>query len=540
MLPPNDHTVPNKAAEQKRLLDGIHTRFNTEFPFFAKHNLRIRTKGGEIQSLVLNDAQVYLHQRIEQQIQATGKARIIILKGRQQGCSTYVAGRFYWKTTRLAGKATFILSHQAETTDKLFQMVQRYHDNCPEPAKAKTDVENRRRLLFSGLNSEYYVGTAGNEEVGRGGTVQYLHASEAAFYPPNSGFSAGLLQSVPDMPGTEVIIESTANGMDSLFYVMCMDALAKKGEFELVFIPWFWQKEYVKTPPNDFVPEPDEVKLAQIFKLSWEQIYWRRIKIVELRSIKKFQQEYPCTIEEAFITSGESLIPSIKISEARKSQLIDKDAPLIMGVDPAPLGTSAIAFRRGREMMQSFQYTGRSPMELAGLVANFIDTHNPVKCFIDVGNGYGVVARLGELGYGKTVTGVHFAEGAIEEGLYLNKRAEMWCLMRDWFIAGNVSCPDDDELHKQFTCVPMEKKTSSGLIKLESKDKIKEDTGIDPHRGDAYALTFAYPVSREAQSGRHIRKVERTGQSPLKTTLRRTGQTRKTESVSDPKVSTWS
>lgn len=508
--------------QQKR----SHDALQTNFPYFARNALRIRTKGGEMLPLVLNDAQEYLHKKLEFQLQATGKIRALILKGRQQGCSTYVGGRFYWKTTRLAGKATFILSHEADTTEKLFQMVERYHANCPNPVKAATDVANRRRMVFSGLNSEYFVGTAGNENVGRGGTVQFLHASEAAFYPDGDGFSKGLLQSVPDLPGTEIVIESTANGMDALFYTMCMDALAGKSEYQLIFIPWFWQKEYRKALPTGFILENstelgDESAIKELYNLDDNQIYWRRMKIGELKSLKSFMQEYPCNVEEAFISSGNSLISSIKVMEARASSIKDPEAPLVMGVDPAPRGRSGIAFRRGREMMRGFDVEGAEPMQLVGMIANFIDTHHPVKCFIDLGNGYGVYDRLVELGYGDIVTGVHFGEGAIQERVYLNKRCEMWCLMADWFAGGGVSCPDEDVLHKEFTCVPDKKKTSSGLHKLEAKDKIKEDTGISPDIADAFALTFAYPVKRrEDDQGRKISRKQGQG-SPLKTNQRR-------------------
>lgn len=501
-----------------------HDRLNTDFGFFGRFALKIRTKAGEMLPLVFNDAQKYLHQKLEFQYQATGKIRALILKGRQQGCSTYVGGRFYWKTTRLPGKATFILSHEADTTEKLFQMVERYHANCPDPVKADTDVANRRRMVFSGLNSEYFVGTAGNENVGRGGTVQYLHASEAAFYPDGAAFSKGLLQSVPDLPGTEIIFESTANGMDPLFYPMCMLALDGKSEYQLIFIPWFWQTEYRKTPEEDFVPTPDEVKLATLYKLDMAQIRWRRMKIETLKEIG-FKQEYPCSVEEAFTVSGSSLIDSTMVMQARKSGITDAVGALVLGVDPAPRGISGFALRRGREVLKTWKVSTvgnpEGEMMLCGIVADLLDTLPIIKCFIDLGNGYGVHDRLIELGYKRQTQGVHFAEGAIEETLYLNKRAEIWHLMKEWFERGGVSIPDDDNLHKELTCVPAAKKTTSGLTKLEAKEKIIEDTKIDPHQGDALALTFAYPVRNPEIDGVHKDMIKRKGKSPLKSVQRR-------------------
>lgn len=502
----------------------LHNRFNADFRFYAKYHLKIRSKSGEIVPLIFNEAQQRLDAAITKQLMETQKVRLLILKARQQGFSTYTGGRFYWRTTRNAGKATFILSHEADTTEKLFQIVDRYHKNCPEPAKMETDVANRRRMVFSGINSEYFVGTAGNENVGRGGTIQYLHASEAAFYPDGDGFSKGLLQSVPDLPNTEIIIESTANGMDPLFYRMCMDAINGRGDFRLFFSPWFWQQEYRKEVPLEFVPTKEEEDIAKLFELDWSQIYWRRNKIdgAFKGDVKSFMQEYPATVEEAFVSSGESLISSFKFQEARKSTIADPNAPLVIGIDTNEAqGRTGVCFRRGRKIERAYAVLGKKPMELVGIIAHMIDTYDPVKVFMDVGNGYGVIDRLVELGYGDVVQGVSFNDGAIEDTVYLNKRVEMWDTFAKWIDdAPNVSVPDDDVFHKEACCVPPKKKTSSGLHKLESKEKIIEDTGVRPDIGDAAVLTFAYPVRRDLDGRRKI-KVVHKGKTILKTNARR-------------------
>lgn len=509
-------------SDQERAARTINQRFNEDFPFYARKHLFIRTKAGTLEPFVLNRPQEFVHKQIEAQRMATGKVRVIICKARQEGVSTYTGGRFYWRTTRNEGKATFILSHEADTTEKLFQIVERFHKNCPDAAKMQTDVANRRRMVFSGLNSEYFVGTAGNENVGRGGTIQFLHASEAAFYPDGDGFSKGLLQSVPDLPGTEIIIESTANGMDPLFYSMAMNAMKGIGEYILIFLPWFWMPEYRKETPLDFVPTEDEIKLATLYALDYQQLYWRRMKIISLKGdLKAFMQEYPCNIEEAFVASGESLISSFKVMEARKSTLIDPTAPLVMGVDPNEAGgRSGVALRRGRELQRGFDLTGLKPMELVAKLASLIDLYNPVKCFIDTGNGYAVVDRLLELGYDDVVIGISFNDGAMEDQKYLNKRVEMWDTLAEWINGGGVRIPDDDVIHKELTCVPAKKKTSSGLHKLEPKEKIIEDTKVRPDIGDAIALTFAMPVRRDLDGKRRVRKVSEH-KSGLKTVAQR-------------------
>ena len=70
-----------------------------DFEFYAEHCLKIRTKTDGLQPLLLNEAQRYVHEIAERQLRERGKVRIMVLKGRQQGMSTYIEARFYWKVT---------------------------------------------------------------------------------------------------------------------------------------------------------------------------------------------------------------------------------------------------------------------------------------------------------------------------------------------------------------------------------------------------------------------------------------------------------
>lgn len=524
----------NPPDQNRRIL---HKRFNDEYRFYAKYHLKIRTKEGSIEPLIFNYAQEKLDAFIIKQNMETQRVRILILKARQQGFSTYTGGRFYWRTTRNEGKATFILSHEADTTEKLFQIVERYHKNCPDAAKMQTDVANRRRMVFSGINSEYFVGTAGNENVGRGGTIQYLHASEAAFYPDGEGFSKGLLQSVPDLPGTEVIIESTANGMDPLFYRMCMDAQNGKGDYRLFFSPWFWQAEYRKEAPLDFVPTYEEEKLMTVYELDANQIYWRRTKIEGAfkGDIKSFMQEYPANVEEAFISSGDSLISSFAFMAARKATLTDPNAPLVIGVDTNEAvgkARTGICFRQGRQILKAYAIEGKKPMELVGVLADIINHNQPIKMFMDSGNGFAVIDRLIELGYGDIVMPVSFNDGAIDDTQFLNKRAEMWNDLAQWVNNGDTRVPDCDVFHKEVTAIPVHKKTSSGLKKLVPKEEIEDAAKIRIDIGDAAALTFAYPVRRDLEHNRRVKKIKTTGVSKIKSIQRRNGMQSQNKSAS--------
>ena len=218
-------------------------RLKEDFEFYARNCLKIRTKIEGLMPLILNDAQLYIHKRIQQQIKDTGKVRAIILKGRQQGASTYVEGRYIWRTTHNKGVRAFILTHDGESTNALFEMAERYYENLPEFVKPNVSAANAKELHFGELDSGYKIGTAGNKAVGRGQTIQYFHGSEVAFWMNASEHTKGIMQAVPDADGTEVIWESTANGVGNFFHEQWK--LAEKGlsEFQPIFVPWFWQRE---------------------------------------------------------------------------------------------------------------------------------------------------------------------------------------------------------------------------------------------------------------------------------------------------------
>lgn len=365
--------------------------------------------------------------------------------------------------------------------------------------KPSTSNSNRKELVFNRLDSDYFVGTAGNKEVGRGGTPQLFHGSEAAFWTNSDEIKKGLIQSIPDVDGSEIIHESTANGMDPMFYKGIKAALAKKSEYQVIFVPWYWQDEYVKPVPKDVTWDDEELEYKELHGCTDENLIWRRTKIAELGGIPHFRQEYPATIDEAFQTSGGGLIKAENVLKARKrgkEKAVDSaQSPIVMGVDPARDGDrTAIAFRRGREFPKIYTYDTMNQMTLVGKIVNFIEKHNVVKCFIDVAHGHGAIDRLEEMGYGDIVVGVNFGQAPIEDELYMNKRAEMFINMADWF-EGVVAIPDEEEIHADLTVIPDYKLTSNGKKRLVGKDEIKKELGFSPDIADAMALTFAYPIN---------------------------------------------
>ena len=157
---------------------------------------------------------------MEAQLKQQGIVRAIVLKGRQGGFSTYTQARYFHKITTKKGKKAYILTHEAEATKNIFNITKTYYDNMEQGIVSTADTSSAKELNFKVLSSGYAIGTAGNKGAGRSSTIQLFHGSECAYWPNAEEHAKGVLQAVSNEPGTEIILESTANGIGNYFYNM--------------------------------------------------------------------------------------------------------------------------------------------------------------------------------------------------------------------------------------------------------------------------------------------------------------------------------
>jgi hypothetical protein len=483
---------------------------STDFEAYASRVLKILPKaGGAPVPLVLNNAQAFLHRKIQQQLAETGRVRALVLKGRQQGISTYTEGRFYWRLTHSPGKRAIILTHEQKATDNLFSMVARYWENAPPRMRPHLGKSNEKELVFDLLGSRYEVSTAGARNTGRSITAQYFHGSEMAFWPFAAQHLAGIGQVVPQEPGTEIIHESTANGTANVFHELWQLAVKGRSEFLPVFIPWFWQTEYQSVLPAGFELTAEEEEYREAFDLRPEQMAWRRAKTdTDFRGDGSlFDQEYPASPDLAFASSSpRSLIKAAWVAKARRSRGLDAIGPKIMAVDVAEYGddSTSVMWRQGRVAKRLGKWNGLGTMETVGRVGLIADREKPDVIFVDAtGVGTGVADRLLEEGY--PVVRIHFGESPRDVDRYVLTRDELWGEMSDWLQDEPASIDDDDDLAAQL-CAVQYGYDSKRRLKLEPKEKMKDRGLSSPDDGDALALTFARgATARHAQAAAYRR-----------------------------------
>ena len=472
-------------------------KFKNDFNFFARNCLNIKTKNSEIIRFKLNNTQAKVHNFIHQAKQ-DNKRKFVILKARQFGISTYTEARLFWKTMFNQATNSFIMADSTSSANNIFEMTKRFYDLLPD-GMIKPDLKksNEKAIVFDDIDSSFRIGTAGNKQIGRSMTINYLHCSEVGFWENASEIVAGLFQTVPTNNESEIILESTANGVGNYFHDICCEGLSDKSDFRTLFIPWFENPEYSLNVDRDFNLTDEEEEIQRLYKLNNEQIAWRRNKINSDFKGREylFRQEYPATFNEAFITNSNSLFDSEILDKARKNSFVIPDCyPVIMGVDPARNGDrTVIAIRKGRKLYKPIVMENMTETELAGQIIYYLQKYNIDKCFIDVAYGYGTLDILREKGLGDIVQGIPFNSKPNKREVYSNKRTEIYGELRDWLVQdGGVIIPDDQILINELLSIPDFSINSNGQFVMIAKDEIKKQlNGKSPDIADAVALTFS-------------------------------------------------
>lgn len=173
--------------------------------------------------------------------------------------------------------------------------------------------------------------------------------------------------------------------------------------------------------------------------------------------------------------------------------------PVVIGVDPAWTGADSleIYMRQGpyAKHLLTMQKNDND-IRTAGLIAKFEDEYHAAAVFIDAGYGTGIYSAGQTMG--RMWRLVNFAEKPMDES-YANKRAEMWGGMKKWLIAEGMI--EDDQQLKDDLVGPEAYINLRGKLQLESKDDMKKRGLSSPNKGDALALTFAYPVLMAPEAG---------------------------------------
>lgn len=310
-----------EAITSRNLLHGAKDRFIESLFWIVNKSLRK-------QRLILNDGQQKLSKLIAQQQNENRPVRIIILKPRQIGFSTYIAAHIFFQVLTTHHVRSVIMAHQREAgAVPLFRIYKRFYDNLPSNIRLEQGIGHRygRRLNFEQLDSSLEVlvaneaGTDVEGTTGRASTYHHLHLSEYAFWRNADATMNALVQTVPDHEDTSILIESTAKAYGDAFHQEWERANEGKSDYAPFFIGWFEHSEYQRAFDSEeekerfgnhlgeSADEPygNEVLIQELHDLTLEQLNWRRAQIRKNKMvISTFEREYPATADEAFAQAG--------------------------------------------------------------------------------------------------------------------------------------------------------------------------------------------------------------------------------------------
>ncbi len=306
--------MPDLNLERRAIL----TAAFLHHPTFCRSSLMIRNKAGIPVPLELTPAQVKLTELIER-LEVQGKpVRICALKARQVHMSVGAASEFFHRIPFRSGRRGLCMANLDFTTNQIADYYLQFQNTYkafgpPEAQVVLPPLRNKPNTesIEWQNDSKVSFATAGSVQIGRGFAAQYLHLSEFAFYRDASTLMTGLMQVLPNLPETMAVVESTANGVGGPFYDLCQQAQSGQSDWQFLFYAWWEHPEYVMALPSDRRSfeaslSKEESTLRQLYGITLEQVAWRRWCIANkcANSVEKFQQEYPSTPEEAFLTSG--------------------------------------------------------------------------------------------------------------------------------------------------------------------------------------------------------------------------------------------
>lgn len=284
---------------------------------------------------------------IQSRVASTLHTRNLICKPRQIGMSTmsvlYLLDEVLWSENLNAGIVSYSLEHAQHIFKKI---IGHALDTMPKPFMPYLGIKSRSAREITFQNG----GSIRVDTSLRGGSYPLTLISEfgktCARNPQKAEeVVTGTIQAVPI--NGRLIIESTMEGSDGYFADMIQQAMLRGNdnlsalEYKLFFFPWFDDPTYLLEEKIEY-----DVSLSDYFKeiqsatgaiLTEPQRHWYTIQKRTLG--EKIKQEFPSTIEEAFLSSSDAYYFSEAIARANKdnrclhTSLYDALLPVYVAMD---------------------------------------------------------------------------------------------------------------------------------------------------------------------------------------------------------------
>ena len=372
----------------------------------------------------------------------------IALKYRQAGVSTVTSA---WASKRLVfankkkPEKILIIANKMDTAVEMANKVRAFVDQWPKWMGVGFSAEKNSQRHFKLTNGCEVKAVATSKDALRGYTPTILIFDEAAYINADEDFWSACMASLST--GGKVIVISTPNGFDPIYYSIYSEAIKGRNDFRITEMYWFRDPRYSKDlklikcddivhymlnradyVDSDIILDYSQIKVSdrdfeeikhrvenEGYKAysSWFEAMAKKLKFDK----RKISQELECN----FLGSGDNVIPAEtmkKIKEKHIKEPVNKfmggalwqwKEPVaghryIMGVDVSrgdseDFTTMCIIDFDERE--QVLEYLGKIPPDVAAEIAFKWATMYSAFIVIDITGGMGVSTsrKLQELNY---------------------------------------------------------------------------------------------------------------------------------------------
>jgi len=370
----------------------------------------------------------------------------IALKYRQAGVSTVTAA---WVSKRLVfAKKTqpekiLIIANKLDTSMEMANKIRAFVDQWPGWVGAGFATEKNSQRHYKLNNGSEVKAVATSKDALRGFTPTILVFDEAAFIEADGDFWAACMASLST--GGKVIVVSTPNGYDPIYYEIYDQSLKGMNNFKISEMFWYRDPRYTKdlylVPTDDLIhyllnkeeyDQSKNISYAHVdpyerdyeeFKHFFKQGYqpcssWYEKMVKKLKYDKrKINQELNCE----FLGSGDNVFDNKQLEEIKNNSLIDAPSKLmgnslwiwkepveghkyIMGVDVSRGDSedfSSIQIIDFDEREQVLEYVGKIPPDTLAEIAYKWGMMYNAFVVVDITGGMGIttVRKMQELGF---------------------------------------------------------------------------------------------------------------------------------------------
>lgn len=245
--------------------------------------------------------------------------RVVLLKARQWGGSTLVQQFFAWiQVFHRKNWNSVIAAHTqtaAQGIREMFATMAEHHPKDVFDVELKAYAGTQHTKVLKDRGCIISVGSIQNPNALRSSALKMMHCSEVGMWKDTpkrkaADFITSMKSSVPRIPYTCIVIESTAKGVGDYFHKTWLEAEAGESGYTPVFVAWFEMTEYWEA----FRDEEEKIRFVQsmtdkeLYRFecgaTLEGLKWYRAERKEQPSDWIMQEEFPSTPEEAFISSG--------------------------------------------------------------------------------------------------------------------------------------------------------------------------------------------------------------------------------------------